>query len=67
MPAPKVPTTAPRLLTVAEAAARLGLCEEQIRRLLKRGELRETRLAKRAVRVAEDDLAAFVESKRPAK
>lgn len=56
--------TAPALLTVQQAAARLGLSVGHTRRLLAGGQIRATRLGARAVRVAEDDLARYVESHR---
>jgi excisionase family DNA binding protein len=59
-----VSKTAPALLTVQQAAARLGLSVGHTRRLIASGSLRVTRLGARAVRVAEDDLARFVDAHR---
>lgn len=62
MPKPK-DSTAPqrpfRLYTVAETAEQLASSEKTIRRLIERGELRVRRIG-RSVRVAHDDLAAFL-------
>ena len=49
----------PRLLTVDEMAERLGVCSRTIRRWIARNELPAHRLG-RSVRVAEDDLLAFL-------
>ena len=49
----------PRLLTVDEIAERLGVCSKTIRRWITRNELPAHRLG-RSVRVAEDDLIAFL-------
>ena len=58
------PKIAPTLLDPKQVAARLSLSVKHVRRLILAGEIRSTSLGSRAVRVAEDDLAAFVESRR---
>lgn len=50
----------PKLLTILEVAAALGVCEETARRLVWRGELASTRVG-RSVRVRVDDLRAYLE------
>lgn len=60
----KAPKTPPLLLTASQVGERLGLSEKHVRRLMQAGEIRVTRLGRRAARVAEDDLGRFIESKR---
>jgi excisionase family DNA binding protein len=55
---------APNLLDVEAVAKRLSVSVRHVRRLIAGGALRATRLGGRAVRVAEDDLSVFVESRR---
>lgn len=51
-------------LTVEEAAQRLDVTEETVRRLLRRGELRGMQLSKRSGwRIRAGDLDAFIESR----
>lgn len=52
------------LLTVAEAAQKLGLSERTTRRLIKKGELPSYRPAPRKIYVLRGDLDAFFESHR---
>jgi excisionase family DNA binding protein len=47
------------LLTVREAAARLGVCTALVYRACAAGELRHTRIGS-VIRIAPEDLAAFV-------
>lgn len=54
---------APRLIALADVAARLGVSYRHVQRLLGRGELTRIRVGVRAVRVAEDDLRRFVTSR----
>ncbi len=49
-----------RLISVNEAAARLGLSPLTIRRLIRRGDLPHVRPAGRAVRVREEDVQALI-------
>ena len=53
------PFQLPRLLTVDEMAERLNVCSKTIRRWIAGNELPAHRLG-RSVRVAEDDLMAFL-------
>ena len=55
---------APRLLTLAEAAERLGISRQCLRDWNAAGRLRFTRIGPRTPRVAEDDLAEFIEKGR---
>ena len=50
-------------LTVRETAELLRLCEKQVRRLIRRGELAALRFGT-ALRIRKSDIAAFVASKR---
>jgi excisionase family DNA binding protein len=59
----KSPTRAPRMLTVPQVAEQLGFCDKTIRRLIERDELRVHRIH-RQVRIAEDDLRAFLAIRR---
>ena len=52
-----------RLITVNEAAARLGLSPLTIRRLIREGKLPHVRPTPRAVRVREADLEAFLQGR----
>ena len=64
--APPRPTTAsrlPRLLAVSEVAELLQVCSKTVRRWAERQELRTHRLG-RQLRVAEEDLAAFLGQRR---
>lgn len=55
-----VPTLSPlSLLTVREAAGRLGVCTTLVYRACERGELRYTRVGA-VVRIAPEDLVAFI-------
>lgn len=47
------------LLTVTEAAARLGVSPQRVRMLIKRGRLCATRAGARLWLIAEDDVAKF--------
>ena len=49
-----------RLLKVPEAAERLGLAPATVRKLIARRELPAVRPTRRAVRLREEDIAAFV-------
>lgn len=49
-----------RLISVNEAAARLGLSPLTVRRLIQRGELRHIRPTDRSVRVPEEEIADFI-------
>ena len=60
------PAAAPNLLDVEAVAKRLSLSAKHVRRLISEGAIRATRLGRRAVRVAEDDLSVYVESRRAA-
>ena len=52
---------ATQLLRIGEVAARLGLKPATVRKMLARGELLKMRPTKRAVRVREEDLEAFIQ------
>jgi excisionase family DNA binding protein len=52
-----------RLISVNEAAARLGLSPLTIRRLIRRGELPHVRPTGRAIRVPEDAVEAIIARK----
>jgi excisionase family DNA binding protein len=52
--------TSPQLLTVPEVAKRLRVSEKTVRRRIKSGHLKATRVGPRSVRVAEPDLARYV-------
>jgi excisionase family DNA binding protein len=51
-----------KMLTIADVALRLQVSESKIRRAIDRGELAVYRLP--ALRISEDDLAAYLEGKR---
>lgn len=53
----------PRLLTVADVAEELQLCERSVRRLITRGDLCVHRVG-RAVRVSADDLEGYLAKSR---
>ncbi len=53
----------PRLLTVKEAAARLRVSTATVYALCGRGELTHVRIATHAIRIAERDVAAFIEGR----
>jgi excisionase family DNA binding protein len=53
-----------QLLTVAEAADKLSVHEDTVRRLIGRGELRAVRVG-RALRIEEETLVAYVRGQRP--
>lgn len=53
-----------RLSTVAEVADQLAVSVRTVRTLIALGELAVIRVGARAIRVAESDLAAFIESRR---
>ncbi len=55
----------PRLLTVKEAAARLRVSTAAVYGLCERGRLPFARVSTHAIRIAEQDLAAFIRSSRP--
>jgi excisionase family DNA binding protein len=52
-----------RLITVNEAATRLGLSPLTVRRLIRRGQLPHVRPAGRTVRVPEDAVEAIITGK----
>ena len=54
----------PRLLTVKEAAARLRVSTATVYGLCERARLPYVRISTHAIRIAEQDLAAFVRSRR---
>jgi excisionase family DNA binding protein len=54
---------ADNLLSVKEAAARLGLCPASIYKICQRGELPHIRVLN-AIRIAPADLAAFIDAHR---
>ena len=67
-PAPRGPARQPaqrpvRLLSIPEAADQLGISEKGVRRAIGRGDLVAHRIG-RLLRIAEDDLAAFVALRR---
>jgi len=63
-PASRAPTRRPsRLLSVPETADQLGISEKSVRRAVTRGDLVAHRIG-RLLRIAEDDLAAFVAVRR---
>jgi excisionase family DNA binding protein len=49
-----------RLLTIAQAAEMLALSESSVRRIIRRGELREIRPTSKAIRVEEGDVIRFI-------
>lgn len=51
---------APQLITIAEAAARLGISRRSMQAILAAGLLPAVRISIRIVRIDEDDLARFV-------
>jgi len=55
----------PRLLTVKEAAARLRVSTATVYGLCERRRLPYVRISTHAIRIAEQDLSAFVRSSRP--
>lgn len=57
--APSAPNSGNELLTVREAAATAGVCEETIRRKVKAGELPDRRVGGR-IRIARSDLDALL-------
>ena len=54
----------PQLLPIQEVARRLALSIRSVRTLIALGKLPVIRVGARAVRVAESDLAAFIEARR---
>lgn len=54
----------PRLLTTAEAAARLGIDDSQVRRLIRDGRLPAERFGARAYAIREEAVAALPKRKR---
>ncbi|HEY3450761.1 MAG TPA: helix-turn-helix domain-containing protein [Myxococcales bacterium] len=60
VPAYPALTASPRLLTVAEVAAHLGVCTATVYRMAQRGELPHVRVGNNVVRVAPADLEAFI-------
>jgi excisionase family DNA binding protein len=56
----------PRLLTPDEVAEVLAISPRGVLRLAERGELRAIRVGERRLRVAPDDLRAYIESRREA-
>ena len=58
------PPEATRLLRVPEVAKILGISEGDTRRKIYSGELVSIKIGKRAVRVAQADLEAFIASRR---
>ena len=56
----------PLLLTVKEAANRLRVSPATVYGLCERGELRYVRVSTHAIRIAEPDLATFIDRRRPA-
>ncbi len=55
-----------QLLSVETVAQRLDLGVVTIRRMIKRGELPAVRLGQNTVRIKQDDLEAFLESRKAA-
>lgn len=53
-----------RLHTVRKVATAIGVSISTVRRLIRAGKLPVIRLSRRAVRVSDDDLRAFVASRR---
>ena len=53
-----------QLLRYEEAAARLGISNVSLRSLVKRDELKSTRVGLRGVRIDEDEIKRYVESSR---
>lgn len=60
---PSSSRTAPRLLTVFEAAEFLRLSDKTVRRMITRGDLASHRIG-RSLRLYEHDLRAFVSERR---
>jgi excisionase family DNA binding protein len=58
-PRPPMGSMPEEMLTVAEAAARLKVHPETIRRAIRKGELRALRFGHRTVRIAPADLEAW--------
>lgn len=56
-------TPPPRMLTVSHTAEHLQMSQKTVRRLIAAGELRSHRLGG-CIRVAEDDLASFLSTRR---
>jgi len=52
--------TMTKFYTVTEAAERLGVHPNTVRRLITRGELACTRIGKRWIRISEDDILDFL-------
>lgn len=50
------------LIRYEEAAARLGISSVSLRNLVKKGELKSTRVGVRGVRIDEDEIKRYVES-----
>jgi excisionase family DNA binding protein len=57
-------SASPRLLTVKEAAARLRVSTATVYGLCERGRLPYVRVSTHAIRIAEQDLSAFVRGRR---
>jgi len=55
---------APQLLSIQEVARRMALSIRSVRTLIALGKLPVVRVGSRAIRVAEADLAAFIEARR---
>jgi excisionase family DNA binding protein len=53
----------PRLLTIAQAAERLGLSRSKLYELIAAGEISTVRIG-RSRRIIPDDLASFIDSRR---
>jgi excisionase family DNA binding protein len=56
----------PQLLVIEEVARRLALSIRTVRTLIALGKLPVIRVGARAIRIAESDLAAFIEARRVA-
>lgn len=50
------------LLTIEEAAQYLRVCPETVKRYIKKGDLRATKLSSQVLRIRQDDLDKFIES-----
>jgi len=50
------------LLTIEEAAQYLRVCPETVKRYIRKGDLRATKLSPQVLRIRRDDLDKFIES-----
>jgi excisionase family DNA binding protein len=57
-------STLPRYLTVSQVADRLQVSQRQVRRWLSDGSIGATRLGPHAIRIADNDLAHFLVTRR---